>query len=523
MAGKGERDKIALEMQGICKSFAGVPVLRDIDFDLRRGEVHVLVGENGAGKSTLMKILAGVYTSDSGKIVLEGNSVSFATPHEAQQHGVSTIFQELSLIPNLTVVENILLGREKSMWLPWIIDSRKNLAYARQLLAELDVDVRLDQPISELPSSKRQLVEIAKAISRNMNILIMDESTSSLSKREVDFLFMLIRKLTDKDISIIYISHRLEEIPRIGDRATVMRDGMVVDTLPVREGFDPVQLVELMVGKELSEKAKHLAPSTKPKGEAILQVRGLSRRSILQDIDFTLHRGEIVGLAGLVGSGRTELARAVFGADSIDRGAVTVDKVTVSRRSHRPAYMKSRGVAFLSEDRKLQGLFLNQTVAFNTSIVDLRKIQTSIGAVSRRMEKDRTREMIKNLDIRTTGTEQEVVYLSGGNQQKVLFARWLLSDSSVYILDEPTRGIDVGAKFTLFELMRKLAEQGAAILFISSELDELVETCDRIMVMYRGRLVADLPRHEAKLETILQLAFGLNCPNPPKDRLATHA
>lgn len=499
-----------LRMEGISKSFSGVKVLCDVNLDLIKGEVHVLVGENGAGKSTLMKILAGVYTLDSGTIELNGRRVAIGSPHEAQQLGISTIFQELSLVPNLSGADNILLGREKRGALPGTLSDRKGIKFVSDLLDNFQIDIDPNQIVGELPASKRQLLEIAKAVSRDVSILVMDESTSSLSKREVDSLFDLIKRLTAQKISVIYISHLLDEIPRIGDRATVMRDGFVVDTVPIDSAFSSSRLVEMMVGRDLSEKAKKLVRGNKVLGETILTVKHLSRHGVFNDVSFHVRRGEIVGVAGLVGSGRTELVRAIYGADPIDSGEISINGQKVAKRAHRPARSKALGVAFVSEDRKLQGLFANQSVAFNITIAAPEKISSRLHTVSKRIEATESRRLVSELDIRSNGIDQEVAFLSGGNQQKVLFARWLLRGSSLYVLDEPTRGIDVGAKFNLYELMKQLTADGAAILFVSSELEELLENCDRILVMRGGVLAADLPRELATPEMILKHAFGLS-------------
>jgi len=496
-------------MKDICKAFSGVPVLKNVSFDLKKGEVHVLVGENGAGKSTLMKILAGVYSLDSGEIVLKRKPVTISSPHEAQDLGISIIFQELSVLLNLTATENIFLGRESTRWLPGIIHSGELYKHAQKLFDDLEIDIDPKQLVSELPPSKRQILEMVKAVSRNMDIVIMDEPTSSLSQKEVEALFQLIRKLKKQGVTTIYISHRLEEIPHIGDRATVMRDGMIVGTLPVDEHFDPKRLVEMMVGEELSQKVHHLIRKDKTIGEVTLKIEGLSRKGVLNDVNFSLRQGEVVGLAGLVGSGRTELVRTIFGADPFDEGEIVVFGTRIPKKRHNPGYMKSKGLAFLSEDRREQGTFLQHSVAFNISIVALSKICRSWGAISGRIERKVGNKLVKQLAIRTTGLDQEMAYLSGGNQQKVVFARWLYSEPSIYLLDEPTRGIDVGAKFQIYELVEQLASQGATILFVSSDLLELLEVCDRILVMRRGQMVADIPHDQATAESVLGHAFGV--------------
>lgn len=496
-----------LEMKNICKAFSGVPVLKNVDFDLKRGEVHVLVGENGAGKSTLMKVLAGVYSPDGGEIMLKGKKVSASCPHESQSLGISIIYQELSVIPNLTVAQNIFLGRETThRFLPGVLNNKELNASARDVLQELGIiDVDPGQLVGELPLSKRQMVEIAKAVSRKMDVLIMDEPTSSLSQKEVKELFRLIERLKVLGIGIIYISHRLEEIPVIGDRATVLRDGMVVGTIPVDRTLDPAILVKMMVGKELVRSVRR---ERKTVGEVALEVKGLSRKGVLEDITFSLHKGEVVGVAGLVGAGRTELARAIYGADPIDKGEIRVFGRKVPKGRHNPRYMKALGVAFLPESRREQGLFLNHSVTSNITIASLAQF-CRWGALSRRMERMAALKYVDQLNIAAASVEQEAIYLSGGTQQKVVFSRWLCTNSSIYLLDECTRGIDVGAKFEVFELVRALASQGRALLYISSELKELLDVSDRILVMRRGRLVADISSDAATPEEILRYAFGV--------------
>jgi len=490
-----------LEMRAIAKRFPGVLALEGVDFDLRRGEVHVLVGENGAGKSTLMKILSGAYRPDGGTICIDGCPVQFAGPRDAIALGIGTIYQEFTLLPPFSVAENIFLGREP-LAVPWlrVVDFARMRREAAQVLQRLGLPIDPGMPAWALSVAQQQLVEVAKAVSRNVRLLIFDEPTATLADREVRQLFELIRQLRGQGVGVIYISHRLGEIGEIGERVTVLRDGRRIGTWPARE-IALHEVVRAMAGREVRE-VEHRA---RPLGPEVLTVRGLARRGILEAIDLSLRQGEIVGLAGLVGSGRTELARAVVGADPTDGGTVCIAGVEIPRSSCRAAVR--HGLGLLPEDRKAQGLALVAPVKENISFPSLSRLHR-LGWLRLGEERRLATQYVTQLRIRTPHLERSVRFLSGGTQQKVVLAKWLCSRARVLIFDEPTRGIDVGAKAEIYGLIEALADGGAGILVISSDLPELLRLCDRILVMRRGRIVGDLGRSEATQERVLAYAFG---------------
>ena len=491
-----------LEMHHIGQVFPGVVALDDVHFDLMKGEVHVLLGENGAGKSTLVKILSGAYPRSSGRILLDGADVRIDSPRRAQELGIAIIYQELNLIPALTAAENIYLGREPRRR-SGLIDQKQLTAGAQALLDELHAGIDGRRRLRELSVAQQQMVEVARALSLNARILIMDEPTSALTGQEIGELFALIRRLTQRGVSVIYISHRMEEIFEIGERVTVLRDGRHIETRPIA-GASREELVRLMVNRELKE---HFPKVRVEPGIEALRVDRLSRSGVLEDISFTLRRGEVVGIAGLLGSGRTELARALFGADPIDSGRIFIEGKPVRIGSPRDAI--HRGIGYLTEDRKGQGLILNLPVRENICLASLGKF-SRLGWVSLARENTAASGFVEKLRIRTPGLGQQVRYLSGGNQQKVVMSRWLCSDSRILLFDEPTRGIDVGAKVEIYQLMNKLAADGAAILTISSELEEIIGMSDRVLVMCRGRIAGELSAAEATQPKILNLALGGN-------------
>ncbi len=492
---------ILLEMSGIAKRFPGVHALDDVDFTLRAGEVHCLVGENGAGKSTLMKILAGGQSADSGDIRLRNETVRFRSPHHAQELGISMIYQEFNLCPYLSVAENIYLGRQPRVGRSPFIDWAKLRRDAQELLARIGIDIDVTKNAGECSVAEQQMVEIAKALAFEASIIIMDEPSATLTEREIDALFVLIGELRRQGMGIIYISHRLDEIYRIGDRVTVMRDGKRVATEEVSAlGRDDI--IRMMVGRELKDE---YPKETFEQGEARLEVEGLSRAGAFDDISLTLHTGEIVGLTGLVGSGRTEVARALFGADRFDRGEVRLDGQAVTLRSPRDAIRQ--GIGLLTEDRKNHGLVLGMTVRENMTLANLEAL-AGRWLVDRNDERRIAEGMVRDLEIRTPSVEQITSNLSGGNQQKVVLAKWLFTECSVLIFDEPTRGIDVGAKVGIYNLMNDLVRKGVCILMISSELPEVLGMCDRILVMHEGRIAGELSRAEATQEGIMRLATG---------------
>src|SRR5919112_4204023 len=485
-----------LEMRSITKRFPGVVALDRVDFELERGEVHVLLGENGAGKSTLVKMLAGAYRPDEGEILLDGEAASISSATDAQKLGISTIYQEFNLVPQFTVAENIFLGRQPRRF--GFVDRRKMREEARKLLDRMKVLVDPDALISNLGIAQRQMVEIAKALSLNARILIMDEPTASLSGQEVERLFEIVRGLKEEEVGVIFISHHLEEVTEIGDRVTVLRDGKMVGQVPATT--DHRELVRMMVGRSIEDQFPRRRTGV---GEVLLEVKELSREGVLHDISFQVRAGEVVGIAGIVGAGRTELARTIFGADPLDSGEVWVEGRRIERFDPREA--KHSGIGFITEDRQGQGIVPPLSVAENLALASLGRYTTA-GLVDRKEQRSLAQKMIEELNIRTPSLEQEIRYLSGGNQQKVVIGKWLLADSKVLIMDEPTRGIDVGARVEIYELMNELTQEEAGILMISSDLPEVLGMSDRILVMRGGRITGELSTVEATQERIMALA-----------------
>ncbi len=494
-----ERDVI-LEMREISKSFPGVQALDRVSLLVKRGEVHCLLGENGAGKSTLIKILAGAYQRDEGEILIRGQRVDHLDPHIAQRLGISVIYQELELVPYMTVAENIMLGREPSGWPGGFLSLRKMDREVRRILDNLGVDVDPDIPVKDLGVAQQQMTEIAKALSRNAEIIVMDEPTSALTDQEIPQLFEAIRRLQQQGRSVIYISHRLQELFEIGDVATILRDGKLVGQVEV-ENTPMEKLITMMVGRQLKEKFPKEQVEI---GDELLRVVNLSRSGVLHDVNLTVRKGEILGIAGLIGSGRTEAARAIFGADSIDSGEIFVDGHQVNIKS--PVDAVRAGVGFLTEDRKAQGLVLIESVQNNITLASLSQFSPKT-FIDRRAETQTAERLVGSLGIKTPTLAQPVQFLSGGNQQKVVVAKWLCSRSRVLIFDEPTRGIDVGAKVEVYQLMNELVRQGVGIIMISSELPEILGMSDRIVVMREGRVAAEFSREDATQENLLAAAL----------------
>ena len=492
-----------LQMQGTSKSFPGVQALQDIDLTVYPGEILALVGENGAGKSTLMKILNGVYAADEGTILWQGRPVAIHSPHDAQALGISMIHQELALIPYLDAGKNIYLGREPQGAVPGTIDWRTLYRQAQADLAELDLKLNVRTPVRFFSIAQQQMIEVAKALSIDARLIVMDEPTSSLTDREVETLFSRMRSLRERGVSIIFISHRLEEVQAIADRVTVLRDGILVGTHPVSE-LKTEDIIRMMVGREVGQ--MYQKGSRTPASEVVLEVRNLSRGDKVRDISFTLHKGEILGVAGLVGAGRTELAETIFGARPATSGEILLNGQPVHIR--RPQQAIRSGIGFVPEDRKRQGLFLSMSVAANVVMAILRRLTRPVLIRWSRVD-EITRESIQRLDIRTPSQAQRVRNLSGGNQQKVVIARWLTLDPKVLILDEPTRGIDVGAKAEIYRLMNQLAERGVGILMISSELPEVLGVSDRILVMHEGRLAGEFDARTATQDDLMNAATGM--------------
>lgn len=493
-------ESCVLRMESISKSFPGVLALDKVQFELLEGEVHVLLGENGAGKSTLMKILSGAYVKDEGDITIDGTLIEIDSPAHAQNLGIGIIYQEFNLNPHLSVAENIFLGREPTI-LPGIIDWKKIYKDSQDILDSLCVDIDAKQIVETLGVAMQQMVEVAKALSLNARILIMDEPTASLSNNEIEALFKTIKKLQDDGVAIIYISHRLEEIFKIGNRVTVLRDGKYVDTKPVSD-LTKDEMVKMMVNRDLDD---HIPKIKADIGEVVLDVENVSVKDRLQDISFKLKRGEILGIAGLMGAGRTRLAKTLFGAEKISKGRITVDGEVLQMNSPRDAI--NAGIGLVTEDRKNEGLILDLSVKQNVCLPNMDKFITN-GWINSRKENENVDNYIDKLNIKTPTRNQLAIYLSGGNQQKVVLSKWLCSDAKIFIFDEPTRGIDVGAKTEIYQLMNRLVANGVAIIMISSEMPEILGMSDRILIMRNGRIAGELSDFEASQEKIMNYALG---------------
>jgi ABC-type sugar transport system ATPase subunit len=489
----------ALRMTGISKSFPGVKALQDVNLEVRQGEVHAIVGENGAGKSTLMKILAGFYQPDEGEIEIAGQPVGHWTPREAQKSGIGMIYQELNLVPDLTVAENISLGVMPKRGI--FVNYKEVTAIAKRVLDELDADIDPGMRLGNLSISQQQLVEIAKVVAKRPSIVVLDEPTSSLGDKETRILFDVIGRMRASGIAIIYISHRLQEVMEIGDRVTVLRDGRHIETRDVK-GITPDQMVRLMVGRDLSEMFPKLDLEL---GEPVLTVSGISRAGAFDDITLDVCANEIVGLAGLVGSGRTEVARAIFGLDKIDSGEIRVKGKAVKIANPRQGV--AAGIALVPEDRKSQGIIPALSVRENFTLPVITRITNALLILARR-ERAIVNGIVERLKVNPPQIERPLNVFSGGNQQKVVLGKWLLSEPTVLILDEPTRGVDVGAKADIHEIIGEFAKGGGGVLMISSELPELLAVCDRIFVLHEGNLVAEIPRATADEESVMRAATG---------------
>ena len=489
-----------LQMKGIYKHYPGVEALADVNFELNAGEVHCLLGENGAGKSTLMKILSGAINKDAGVVFIEGKEIEFNSPADAQKYGISMIYQEFKLVPELSVAENILLGNEPTRGRSPFVNHKEMHEDAQEILAQLGEEIPTTAKISSLSMAQRQIVEIARALSRQVKILAMDEPSASLSQNELERLFAVIRKLKTEGVGVIYISHRLEEVFEIGDRLTVLRDGRLIHSCPVSEA-DRRNLIRWMVGRELEQEFPRMEPD---QGEEVLRVEGLSS-GVLKDINLSVYRGEILGLAGLVGAGRSELARIIFGADPKDKGRIFLEGEEISARTPREAI--DLGIGLLTEDRNKYGLIMQMNVRENISLSNLRQVTGRF--FINRPEEDSVAEKFKQaLRIRTPSIDQKVENLSGGNRQKVVLARWLFTKSKLLIFDEPTAGIDVGVKLEIYNLINQLAKEGIGIVVISSDLPELLGICHRLAVMWEGSITGVLSSQEATQERVMTLATG---------------
>ena len=490
-----------LQIQNVSKQFPGVIALDHVTMQVASGEVHALVGENGAGKSTLIKVISGAYSKDEGTVLFDGLELDNPSPVDCINLGISTVHQELRLVEQLTVLENILLGSPKEISTPLgkLVDWKATRDQAAQLIESMGINIQPDALVGELSVAKKQIVEICKALSRNAKLVIMDEPSATLTEKELDVLFKIIRKLKQDGITVIYISHRLEEIFQIADRVTVMRDGKHIITDEV-SSLDRKKLIAYMVGREID----NIFPDrTISSGNPLLDVKKLSIPGTLEDINFTLHEGEILGIAGLVGSGRTELARAIFGVDRKGSGEISIRGKTTTIRNI-PDAIKNK-MALIPEDRKLQGLILDLSVGMNISLVGIDQVLKN-SLINSRLEKDVAEKHISLLKIQTPGWTQLIKFLSGGNQQKCVLAKWLVVDSDILIFDEPTRGIDVGAKQEVYRLLTNLASQGKGIIMISSELPEIMGISHRILVMNEGRITGEVDPKESTQEEIMHLA-----------------
>jgi ribose transport system ATP-binding protein len=487
-------------MLGIGKDFPGVHALVDCRFDLYPGEVHALVGENGAGKSTLMKILAGVYRRDSGTVRIKGSPVDIRSTGAAQRIGISMIHQELNLAPHLTVAQNIYLGQEPRS-LGFLLDDSALNDRAAELFQTLHLNLDPRKPASALAVAQQQMVEIAKALSFNADILIMDEPTAALTDTEIAELFRITRELRDRGVGVVHISHRLQELKQISDRVTVMRDGRYVDSRATADvSID--QIISMMVGRTIFEVTPEVPEHPSP--DVVLEVRNLKRGQVIRDVSFNVHRGEILGIAGLVGAGRTEVARAVFGADPVDSGQIFVNGRKV--RINSPTDAVSHGIGYLSEDRKRYGLALGLNLEMNIVLASLRRFLGPLGVVRSALTRVAAERQVQNLAIKTPSLNQLARNLSGGTQQKVVVSKWLTADTEILLFDEPTRGIDVGAKSEIYRLLNDLAQEGKAIVMISSELPEILRMSHRILVMCEGRVTGELTAAEATQEKIMTFA-----------------
>ncbi len=492
-----------LEMSKIVKKFPGVYALKGVDFSLKKGEVHALLGENGAGKSTLMKVLGGIYVLDEGSITINNKKVHINNVNEAKKNGVSIIHQEIVLVPYLTIAENIFLGREP-LKKNGFIDMDTMSRQAQQFIDDFDLGLNAKTIISDLTVAQQQMIEIIKAVSFNSDIIVMDEPTSSLTDKEVNFLFKTIQQLKKQKAGIVYISHRMNELFEITDRITVMRDGEYIGTVNTNETNNN-ELISMMVGRDLDKLYERTY--MEKTGEKVLEVKNLSRKGVIDDVNFTLEKGEILGFSGLVGAGRSEVMKCIFGIDAFDSGEIYVgnEKVTIKV----PNDAIAKGIAYVPENRKEEGLFLIKPVDYNISIKILNEF-IKLFKVDKSYEDAQSEKYIRELAIKTPNKEQIVSNLSGGNQQKVLFSRWLATKPNILILDEPTRGVDVGAKSEIYSIMNELVKEGVSIIMISSELPEIINMSDRVAVMYKGSIQKVLEKEDMNQEKIMYYATGGN-------------
>ncbi len=494
-----QNQEYILTLSNICKAFPGIKALSDVNFELRSGEVHALVGANGAGKSTLMKILSGAHKKDSGTITFDGKEVEIHSPRASERLGISIIYQELNLISRMSIAENVFLGRAPRI--NGVIQWKKMADDATDLFYGFDIKMDVNRSVRELSIAQQQIVEIIKAVSINAKVVIMDEPTSSLTNNETKMLFKIVDSLRTKGIAVIFITHRLEEVFEISDRLTVLRDGIYIATMEIEKITKP-ELIKLMVGTELKQQFPQRDVQL---GEECFRVEHISNGKRVKDVSFSVRKGEVLGFAGLVGAGRTDTMRLIFGADKKTKGNIYINSKKVSIRSPRAAVVLKIG--FVTENRKEEGLFLTLALRMNIVTVAIKKI-VSFCILDFGKEKDISDRYVKDLRISTPSIDQKVVYLSGGNQQKVVLAKWLFSDSEIMILDEPTRGIDVGAKREVFIIINQLAAEGKAIIFISSEIEEILGVSDRILVMHEGRISGEVTKPRFSKQIVTEYLFG---------------
>jgi len=489
-----------IDMIDICKSFDKVQVLKDVSFTLEEGEVHALMGENGAGKSTLMKILTGVYTRDSGEVLLDGKPFRFNHPMEAEQEGIVFIHQELNTMPELTVEENMFMCKEIKGPLG-ILNKKAMQQKARETIQQLGIDINPRTIMGTLSVGQQQMVEIAKALMVDARVFVLDEPTAALTLVETEILFKVIENLRESGVSVVYITHRMEEVFEICDRITVLRDGEYIDTKPIAE-TDMNDVVRMMIGREIHERFPKRETDI---GEILFEIENFTKKGVFENISFSVRAGEVLGVAGLMGAGRTEIMKAIFGSLSYERGTLLMDGKPVKIRTPKDA--KKHGLAFITEDRKTEGLMLEDGITHNTSINNL-PVVSAKGVMRRAKEMNLVREAIAKLNIRCAGPRQQCKFLSGGNQQKVVFGKWLYTEPRVLILDEPTRGVDVGAKKEIYNIINELAATGVAIIFISSELPEVLGMSDRIMAVHEGQIGGIVDAESATQESIMILCTG---------------
>lgn len=496
------KNEVVLEVSGLTKSFSGVEVLHGIQFQLKKGEVHALLGENGAGKSTFMKILLGIHKPDTGTILFKGKKTFFKEPFDALQAGISMIHQEINLIPNMSIAENIWVGREKQFYRHGFIDKKLQLSKTRELLQELDVDMEPDTMVKELSIASMQMVELVRAVSYRSDIIIMDEPTSALTQTEIDVLYRVVRELAKKGTAVIFISHKLEEVFEICDRVTILRDGNYIETRACKQ-TDMQTLIKLIVGRELNQ----IFPKEDVEiGEKVLEVTNLTRRGVFENVSFHIKKGEIVGFCGLMGAGRTEIMRGLFGVDPVDSGSVSVKGRQRRIRSPRDAIRC--GLGMVTEDRLALGGIRILSIKSNMTLVYLKKLCAAGLFIKKKEEESRCGDMMRRMEVKASSMNQAISELSGGNQQKVILGKWLMNQPDILILDEPTRGIDVGSKSEIYRVISMLARQGMAILMVSSELPEVLGMSDRILVIREGRIVAEHKRGEADQELLIKEEFG---------------